>query len=250
MATSSSGAGASLSEKLLALKWCSGCLKGRPDLGDVTFKLCGGCQSVSYCSKKCQAAHWGKEHKKVCKKRGKDRSNFEEGGPSPKFVADLDKWSLIAQQCLNLVAVMLMQERAILLSSSGSCVKPEDVARDFCLVVNADYTPGNDVPFRVRDDYGLRSLNTFCEPRRGEASRLQKVIKVFKEATESAEMAAADEFAINTLLNVGEVSSALRSNMTREQVNSQLLDNTDVSAREYVSILNSGAYEHAMKIDK
>lgn len=45
---------------------------------------------------------------------------------------ELGKWSRSSQHFLNIVAVMLMQERAILLSSPGSCVKPEDVARDFC----------------------------------------------------------------------------------------------------------------------
>ena len=29
------------------------------------FKRCSGCETVKYCSKKCQQAHW-KDHKSIC----------------------------------------------------------------------------------------------------------------------------------------------------------------------------------------
>ena len=51
----------------------------------------GGCSSVYYCSRECQAAHWKLAHKKLCKKEKRDFENYqrelESGKPDPdRFV--------------------------------------------------------------------------------------------------------------------------------------------------------------------
>merc|ERR1712196_500047 len=43
---------------------CAVCNKGRKT---ITLKSCARCESVMYCSRKCQKKHW-KKHKKICKK--------------------------------------------------------------------------------------------------------------------------------------------------------------------------------------
>jgi len=44
-----------------------GCDKANVELGKgVKLRACGKCKEISYCSKKCQKAHWSK-HKKECK---------------------------------------------------------------------------------------------------------------------------------------------------------------------------------------
>ncbi|KAJ6619788.1 hypothetical protein B0H10DRAFT_1147827 [Mycena sp. CBHHK59/15] len=46
---------------------CGNCFKLPPSGGDA-FARCGKCETVHYCGRQCQAAHW-KEHKPVCKER-------------------------------------------------------------------------------------------------------------------------------------------------------------------------------------
>eukprot|EP00122_Pirum_gemmata_P007709 Pgem_evm1s7086 len=42
----------------------------------TAFSSCSGCQTVHYCSKKCQKDHWP-FHKKVCKKQNNmDNENY------------------------------------------------------------------------------------------------------------------------------------------------------------------------------
>ncbi|KAJ7460639.1 hypothetical protein FB451DRAFT_1181642 [Mycena latifolia] len=49
-------------------KSCAACQT--PELADAKLLKCGGCKEVEYCGKACQQGHW-KEHKKICKSRGK-----------------------------------------------------------------------------------------------------------------------------------------------------------------------------------
>eukprot|EP01083_Nonionella_stella_P204341 745001_1 len=51
-----------------------------PNCGNVegkgeSFKTCGGCKSVWYCSRECQRHHWKHGHRKVCKSSAKNASN-------------------------------------------------------------------------------------------------------------------------------------------------------------------------------
>ena len=50
---------------------CEGCGTLESQLGD--FKRCGGCRSVFYCGRKCQAHDWKAGHKKKCKESTKDK---------------------------------------------------------------------------------------------------------------------------------------------------------------------------------
>ena len=43
---------------------CYAC--ARRENGEVTFRFCGACKSVKYCSKLCQRIHWKQTHKDWC----------------------------------------------------------------------------------------------------------------------------------------------------------------------------------------
>jgi len=50
---------------------CQGCGQLESQPGD--FRRCGGCKSVYYCGKKCQAQDWKAGHKQKCQAPGKDK---------------------------------------------------------------------------------------------------------------------------------------------------------------------------------
>lgn len=50
---------------------CQGCGQLESQPGD--FKRCGGCKSVYYCGRKCQAQDWKAGHKQKCQSPGKDK---------------------------------------------------------------------------------------------------------------------------------------------------------------------------------
>lgn len=50
---------------------CQGCGQLESQPGD--FKRCGGCKSVYYCGRKCQAQDWKAGHKQICQAPGKDK---------------------------------------------------------------------------------------------------------------------------------------------------------------------------------
>ena len=52
----------SIKEQKKALSICASCAK------EDANKICGGCNSVRYCSLECQKKHWRKTHKSECKK--------------------------------------------------------------------------------------------------------------------------------------------------------------------------------------
>ena len=50
---------------------CQGCGRLESQPGD--FKRCGGCKSVNYCGRKCQAQDWKAGHKQKCQAAGKSK---------------------------------------------------------------------------------------------------------------------------------------------------------------------------------
>ena len=53
-------------QKKLARRRCGNC-QGEAPLVVSPFQLCAGCESVSYCSRDCQKAHWRRTHRLTCK---------------------------------------------------------------------------------------------------------------------------------------------------------------------------------------
>jgi hypothetical protein len=53
-------------QKKLARRRCGNC-RGEAPLVVPAFQLCAGCESVSYCSRDCQKAHWRRTHRSTCK---------------------------------------------------------------------------------------------------------------------------------------------------------------------------------------
>jgi hypothetical protein len=50
-----------LKDKIRVCRWCK-----NTDRGKAKYKICTGCRSAYYCSKKCQKRDWEK-HKLICK---------------------------------------------------------------------------------------------------------------------------------------------------------------------------------------
>lgn len=53
-------------QKKLARRRCGNC-RGEAPLVVPAFQLCAGCESVAYCSRSCQKAHWRRSHRLTCK---------------------------------------------------------------------------------------------------------------------------------------------------------------------------------------
>ena len=53
--------------EIIPSRVCANCDKPAAGPDDPTFKRCGRCKLVWYCSKTCQKKHWRKEHRHVCK---------------------------------------------------------------------------------------------------------------------------------------------------------------------------------------
>lgn len=137
---------------------CCRCDKRRSELEGAMMR-CSSCRSSQYCSKACQVAHW-KEHKKVCGQRVRARASLAASplaALSPTFNRDWSKWAGGMANMLDTMFIAVVKERAAEMSRNGPKVKPIELAPSRCLVLNAEYTPGNPAPFHVANDYSLPS---------------------------------------------------------------------------------------------
>ena len=60
---------------------CANCDKPAAGPGDPTFRRCGRCKRVWYCSKACQKKHWRKKggHNETCKQEKTKTAEVVEG---------------------------------------------------------------------------------------------------------------------------------------------------------------------------
>ena len=52
-------------QKSIARRSCAVCQDQVP-LSEPTFKVCGQCRKIRYCSRKCQKLHWKQAHREEC----------------------------------------------------------------------------------------------------------------------------------------------------------------------------------------
>lgn len=165
-ATDSAGArdARELSKELSrSIETCGGCGYYRQELGGVSFKKCSGCHSVLYCSSPCQVSHWRKEHKAVCKEKAKNRAKIRKScALGSTFLADYELWQRNSMSMLSSLYVIMLREAASSAARSGALVTTEDVTRDFCAILKADYTAGSRLPLRIRGDMMMVTLNSMA----------------------------------------------------------------------------------------
>lgn len=194
---------------------CHGCLRSRTNLGVASFMRCVACRSVLYCSSACQVAHWKAEHKKVCKKRAKDRAVSREAAAGPKFVDEFDQWTQSSQLLLDHMIIMMMYDALASAARRGACVQAAELTRDFCVVINADYRPGSRLPFQIRDDYKLLSFEDVL--RRGSVgnSKFQVVAKELRSAWERQKLTSnGGRLVLNTFVTAGGAGGVTKLLMT------------------------------------
>lgn len=219
---------------------CSGCSKSRGNQDSASFKLkhCSACRFVFYCSSECQVSHWKAEHKQVCKKRAKDLADAREVGTDPNFVPEFDQWLRSSEMLLDCLMITMMQDAVKLASRPGAPVAPEDIAQEFCVIANADYSPGTRLPFRVRDDY---KLIRFVGNEGTASPGLQEALNEFKDAAEGENMASTGFLCLRMLLSAGGVTRVLKSNLPQEGVKEIFDLPTGWTAAEIVRDLNKGS---------
>lgn len=218
---------------------CNSCLKMRRNIGDVKFSRCSSCRSAFYCSAACQLSDW-KDHKEVCKIRTKALADLRAAAPGPNFVADFEQWARSSQILGQLNAIML-QEAAAAVSRPGAPVTAEDLTRDFCAVLTADYKPDGRLPFRIRDNYGLVSFDSLEGPDWGRP----ETAKEMRESKPVAEGGGIDHDAVvlNMMINVGFLSREILTQGPREFVNgteAKIPGSVPLTAAQLVSVINGG----------
>lgn len=220
---------------------CNGCLKFRVDLAGASFKVCGGCRTVSYCSSACQAAHWRSGHKLVCKERAQDLADVRAAAPGPNFVAELEQWVRRSKLLLVHLAVAMLHEAAESASRAGLSVRPEDLALKNCMALHTDYTPGR---FRIRDNPRLTSFDAM-EATAAETADpgLQSIVEEMREAkvkvADGGQLASSDFVVLNILIHVGGIMRQLRAISPRVVVNRNNPGLARTAVAERVKEINS-----------
>lgn len=189
-----------LKKLALSNEKCEGCLQSRSDLDDSRTKRCGGCHSFLYCSAACQLTHWQKEHKQECKKITTDRADVR-GAAGSSLVDDLEQWVWSSTSPLACLMGIMLHEAATSVSRPGALVTVEDLGHQNCVVVNADYTPGSRLPFRILDDYRLVSFEELEGSERSNR-KYQTVLKEMREAAERDTELSRGLVPLNMLVNV------------------------------------------------
>lgn len=198
---------------------CHGCRESCKDLGGVSFKSCGRCRTALYCSTACQLAHWS-EHKGVCKKRVEGRVDAQKVAPGPKFIHDFDKWARVSVQNLDHVNILLLLEAAEISSRSGTRVTAEDLSHNSCMVTNAHYMPGKRLPFQIRGDYEILSLEALQKPNMYGMPMFQDAVKEFRKAEDREKSASSGLLVLKMIVaplpNLGDMTKVLMSSVSPE----------------------------------
>lgn len=220
---------------------CKGCLKDRSDLADASLMGCKGCASMLYCSKTCQVSHWRKGHKNDCRKVANDLAKFQEACPIPSFLAEFIEWKRSSKILLFRLAVAIIRESA---SLPGACGTPEDLTRDFFVFVEADHTPGNRLPFRIRDEYSLGSIDTLegISSHPNCTMSFAELAKTMRDTNPEGEgkRPSSDFLILKMIVKVGNMSRAHMTNMPREYINDNIEGSEDVTASMLIMAINDG----------